>query len=186
MHAENESNTAPKEKETTAPAGKEVTPPKEKEASELTKKCTSVPAEKEATVPKEQPTIASKDAPMVQQTVKEIPIPERKEDNKVPQKDETMKENAEAEDDEDADEGWITPDNIENGIYFGREMIGQEQVKKKKEDVDEDVKMSVGILTSDFPMQNVILQIGIPLFSFDGMRVSTIKQFVFRCRACLE
>ena len=193
MHAENESNAAPIEKGTTAPADKEAAPLKEKD--------TSVPVEKEASAPKEQPTMAptdkpntepvpseAKDIPMAQQTIKEMQIPEKKEGNKVAQKDEVMKENAELEDDEDedSDEGWITPDNIENGIYFGREMIGQEQVKKKKEDVDESLKMAVGILTSDFPMQNVILQIGIPLFSFDGLRVSTIKQFVFRCRACLE
>ena len=84
----------------------------------------------------------------------------------------------------DEEEEWITPDNIGGGIFFGKEMIGAGQVKKAVEPSGQH--LSVGILTSDFAMQNVILQIGIPLFSFEGMRVSTVKQFVDRCRACLE
>ncbi len=88
------------------------------------------------------------------------------------------KKEAEAEEDE-----WVTPENINGGIKFGKETIGQKQLKVELEAAP---KMSVGILTSDFAMQNVILQIGIPLFSFEGMRVATVRQFVLRCRACRE
>eukprot|EP00826_Nyctotherus_ovalis_P047952 TRINITY_DN559_c0_g1_i26.p2 TRINITY_DN559_c0_g1~~TRINITY_DN559_c0_g1_i26.p2 ORF type:complete len:288 (+),score=93.19 TRINITY_DN559_c0_g1_i26:166-1029(+) len=79
------------------------------------------------------------------------------------------------------DEAWITPENIDQGIYFGREKIDNEVQTNTI-----DTKKSVGIVTSDFSMQNVILQIGIPLYSPDGAMISQIKQFILRCRACRE
>lgn len=79
------------------------------------------------------------------------------------------------------DEAWITPENIDKGIYFGRE-----RVDNKVQANTIDTKKSVGIVTSDFSMQNVILQIGIPLYSPDGAMISQVKQFVLRCRACRE
>lgn len=82
---------------------------------------------------------------------------------------------------EDDSAAWITPDNISKGIYFGKERLDTEI----KEDTTKP-KKSVGIVTSDFSMQNVIMQIGIPLYSADGAVISQVKQFVLRCRACLE
>ena len=91
-----------------------------------------------------------------------------------------QKKKAEAEPEENNDD-WITPENINTGIYFGKEKLGPETHAAV-----EPLKKSVGVLTSDFAMQNVILQIGIPLFSPDGVKVDRIKQFVLRCRACKE
>ncbi len=91
-------------------------------------------------------------------------------------------EKAEPEADEENDEEWITPDNITKGIYFGKEKLGPET----RTVATPAVKKSIGIVTSDFAMQNVILQIGIPLFSADGVKIDGVKQFVWRCRACKE
>jgi len=79
------------------------------------------------------------------------------------------------------EESWITPDNISQGIYFGKERMDTEI----KADTIEP-KKSVGIVTGDFSMQNVIMQIGIPVYSADGVAISQVKQFVLRCRACRE
>jgi len=39
-------------------------------------------------------------------------------------------------------------------------------------------------MTSDFAMQNVLLQIGIPLLSVDGMIIKKAKRFILECFAC--
>lgn len=39
-------------------------------------------------------------------------------------------------------------------------------------------------MTSDFAMQNVALQMGIPLLTPDGQRITHIKSFVLECYAC--
>ena len=42
----------------------------------------------------------------------------------------------------------------------------------------------VSILTADFSMQNVILQMGLRLATPDGRRVSSLSRWVLRCTAC--
>ncbi|KNC51147.1 RNA-binding protein NOB1 [Thecamonas trahens ATCC 50062] len=42
----------------------------------------------------------------------------------------------------------------------------------------------VGVVTTDFAMQNVILQLGLRLVSIDGMAIGKVKQFGKRCHAC--
>ncbi len=42
----------------------------------------------------------------------------------------------------------------------------------------------VSIVTADYSMQNVILQLGLKLFTPDGMRVKEVRRWVMRCHAC--
>ncbi|CCI45078.1 unnamed protein product [Albugo candida] len=42
----------------------------------------------------------------------------------------------------------------------------------------------VACITTDFSMQNVMLQIGLKLISTDGMLIRRVKQWIFRCFAC--
>jgi rRNA maturation endonuclease Nob1 len=42
----------------------------------------------------------------------------------------------------------------------------------------------VVFLTSDFAMQNVIIQMGFTLLSLDGYRLTRVKRFKLLCRAC--
>jgi RNA-binding protein NOB1 len=43
---------------------------------------------------------------------------------------------------------------------------------------------SVIFLTSDFAMQNVIIQMGFTLMTLDGMRMTRVKRYKLLCRAC--
>ena len=42
----------------------------------------------------------------------------------------------------------------------------------------------VSIVTADYAMQNVILQLGLKLYTPDGMRVKEVRRWVMRCHAC--
>jgi len=53
-----------------------------------------------------------------------------------------------------------------------------EHSKEKRDD------MGVAIMTSDFAMQNVIIQLGIKLLATDGMAITRAKRFVLECFAC--
>ncbi|EMC94036.1 hypothetical protein BAUCODRAFT_74862 [Baudoinia panamericana UAMH 10762] len=75
-------------------------------------------------------------------------------------------------------EGWITPSNLK---------------KRQAEDAGSSISLSsepksmqVGVLTTDFAMQNVILQINLNLLSSSLTRVKHLKTFVLRCHACFQ
>lgn len=81
-------------------------------------------------------------------------------------------------DSESDGEGWITPSNLK---------------KKQAEDAagstaqtPEPKTMQVGVLTSDFAMQNVILQINLNLLSPTMSRIKQLKTYVLRCHACFN
>lgn len=82
------------------------------------------------------------------------------------------------EDSSDSDGGWITPSNLK---------------KKQARDAgasstqaDEPKTMQAAVLTTDFAMQNVILQINLNLLSPSLTRVKHLKTFVLRCHACFQ
>ncbi|WPH03923.1 20S-pre-rRNA D-site endonuclease nob1 [Acrodontium crateriforme] len=86
---------------------------------------------------------------------------------------------ATAESDSDSDsDGWITPGNLK---------------KKQAEDAGgstsqapEPKTMQVAVLTTDYAMQNVILQINLNLLSPSLTRIKQLKTFVMRCHACFQ
>ncbi|KAF2140593.1 uncharacterized protein K452DRAFT_288682 [Aplosporella prunicola CBS 121167] len=81
------------------------------------------------------------------------------------------------DDEEDSDAGgWITPSNIK---------------KKQAKDnngsastINEPKTMQAAIITTDFAMQNVILQMNLNLLSPSLQRVKHLKTFILRCHAC--
>lgn len=80
------------------------------------------------------------------------------------------------EEDEDDNIGWITPSNLAevkkiNGVH------GDEQ------EVDK-LQIQVGCMTSDFSMQNVLIQIGIPVLSVDGLLIKRPRSYVLKCVTC--
>ena len=78
---------------------------------------------------------------------------------------------------------WITPDNLQ---------------KRKARDMglfsplDSDVaqparsQMKAAVITGDFAMQNVALQMGLNVFGNEGKRVRFVKSWVLRCHACYK
>ncbi|XP_059160729.1 RNA-binding protein NOB1-like [Physella acuta] len=93
---------------------------------------------------------------------------------------ETYRENKEEDQEEeseedDDDEGWITPANI---VEVKRSM-GVETA------LETDV-VPVGCLTTDFAMQNVLIQMGLNVLSVDGMLITRAKSYVLRCFGCMR
>lgn len=76
-------------------------------------------------------------------------------------------QSSEDAEEEDADEGWITPKNIRN-----------------KPTVEQPDDITVGCVTTDFAMQNVLMKMGLKILSVDGMIIRTIRTYVLRCHAC--
>ena len=75
-------------------------------------------------------------------------------------------------------EGWITPSNVK---------------KQQAKDIDsssvalaENKTMQVATITTDFAMQNVLLQMGLNLLSPTIQQVRHIKTYILRCHACFE
>ncbi|XP_070575800.1 LOW QUALITY PROTEIN: RNA-binding protein NOB1-like [Ptychodera flava] len=79
------------------------------------------------------------------------------------------------DDEEDDEEGWITPQNIYEA---------KSQMKDKNMEPIQNV--SVGCMTSDFAMQNVLIQMGIPVISVGGMLIKRAKSYVLKCSACFK
>jgi len=44
----------------------------------------------------------------------------------------------------------------------------------------------VGCLTTDFAMQNVLIQMGLNVLSVDGMLVRQVRTYVMRCYGCMR
>ncbi|XP_072169063.1 RNA-binding protein NOB1-like [Diadema setosum] len=85
-------------------------------------------------------------------------------------------DDADGDEDVDDDEaGWITPHNISQV---------KQQMGVKDEASLEGIR--VGCMTSDFAMQNVLIQIGIPVISVNGMLIKRAKSFVLRCHDCFK
>eukprot|EP00227_Mantoniella_beaufortii_P002652 CAMPEP_0197614028 /NCGR_PEP_ID=MMETSP1326-20131121/59317_1 /TAXON_ID=1155430 /ORGANISM="Genus nov. species nov., Strain RCC2288" /LENGTH=569 /DNA_ID=CAMNT_0043182897 /DNA_START=226 /DNA_END=1935 /DNA_ORIENTATION=+ len=73
------------------------------------------------------------------------------------------------EDDEDDDEGEEEEEDSEG---------------EEGEEDGEGFKSTVCIVTADYAMQNVILQMNMRLITPDGMRITNLRRWVLRCHAC--
>lgn len=74
----------------------------------------------------------------------------------------------------DDDEGWITPSNIK-------------KIKDAKKANETPLRLAkVACITTDFAMQNVLLQMRLRVISFDGLAIRTAKTWVLRCHACFK
>ncbi|KAG1246687.1 hypothetical protein G6F68_014533 [Rhizopus microsporus] len=84
-------------------------------------------------------------------------------------------EDGEDEEDEDGGE-WITPENVDE--YKASEIgVTPEELRQTE-------TVTVGCMTADFAMQNVLLQMNLNLVSSGGYRVKKIRNSVMRCHAC--
>nr|XP_061796057.1 RNA-binding protein NOB1-like isoform X1 [Nerophis lumbriciformis] len=75
------------------------------------------------------------------------------------------------DDDDDDGGGWITPSNI------GR-------VKTDSCDWTTAPEVKVGCLTTDFAVQNVLMQMGLRVVSANGMLIKQARNYILRCHAC--
>jgi len=98
-------------------------------------------------------------------------------DDDVPQ--DMLENGMEWEDEDDDGEGWLNPENIDEAVEEAgltgqtTDLLGEEQEM-------------VGCVTTDFAMQNVMLQIGLNVVSVDGMMVRRVTTYVLKCEACFK
>lgn len=93
-------------------------------------------------------------------------------------------ENDEAVSSEESDdEGWITPNNID---LINKRMGISNPVNLEKATLMED-RVTVACMTSDFSMQNCLLQMGLLVVSpVDGLMIKEAKKIALRCHACFK
>lgn len=90
--------------------------------------------------------------------------------------------------DDDDGEGWVTcTRDIQNmkangSIHLNSSRNGKSF--KPKKDIGPPISQRAACATTDFAMQNVILQMNLELLSVDGVRVRRLKTWVTRCAAC--
>ncbi|KAK3117202.1 20S-pre-rRNA D-site endonuclease nob1 [Teratosphaeriaceae sp. CCFEE 6253] len=75
-------------------------------------------------------------------------------------------------------EGWITPSNLKKRQA--------EDASASTVQTPEPKTMQAAVLTTDFAMQNVIMQINLNLLSPSLSRIKHLKTFVLRCHACFQ
>ncbi|KAI5211753.1 hypothetical protein AUEXF2481DRAFT_29782 [Aureobasidium subglaciale EXF-2481] len=78
---------------------------------------------------------------------------------------------------EDSDGGWITPSNLKK--HQEKDSSGSTESTQTQQSV-----LQVATLTTDFAMQNVLLQINLNLLSPTMQRVKHLKTYILRCHAC--
>ncbi|KAL4642107.1 RNA-binding protein NOB1-like [Arapaima gigas] len=77
--------------------------------------------------------------------------------------------------DEDSDDGggWITPSNIKH-------------IQEDMGVFESPVNIKVGCVTTDFAMQNVLIQMGLHVLSVNGMLIKQTRNYILRCHACFK
>lgn len=89
-------------------------------------------------------------------------------------REEVSDDEVDADESEESDDGggeWITSDNIkkvQSGTAAGGNMF----------------EGGVACATSDFPMQNTLLHLGVPIVGPRGMRISELRLWLLRCHSC--
>lgn len=96
----------------------------------------------------------------------------------APPVDSAQTSGASQEDSASDSDGWITPSNLKKRQA--------EDAGASTTSTQEPKTMQVGVLTTDFAMQNVILQMNLNLLSPSLTRVKHLKTFVLRCHACFQ
>ncbi|XP_078400609.1 RNA-binding protein NOB1 [Cetorhinus maximus] len=86
---------------------------------------------------------------------------------------EEQHESEEEEEEDDDDNGWITPSNIQQ---IHQDMGCSETIANVK----------VGCMTTDFAMQNVLIQMGLHVVSLKGMLIKQARNYILRCHACFK
>lgn len=76
--------------------------------------------------------------------------------------------------------GWITPSNLK------RKQAADNTTSSKLEITTPEESLQVAVLTTDYAMQNVLLQIGLHLISPSLHRIRHLKTHILRCQACFQ
>uniref|UniRef100_A0A8B9NDF3 RNA-binding protein NOB1 n=1 Tax=Accipiter nisus TaxID=211598 RepID=A0A8B9NDF3_9AVES len=110
--------------------------------------------------------------PSIEEELQELLVRPRTTEEHQPSEDGASAE--EEEDEESDDEGWITPSNLK-------------QVQQDTGHCDTTpVGVQVGCVTTDFAMQNVLLQMGLHVLAVNGMLIRQARSYILRCHGCFK
>jgi len=175
--------------------GQVLTGPPKPEESEEKKDEDKELAEKveQLEVKEEEEPVASTSAAVVQESAAEEPAVEQEqaeEEAPIEAEAEVEETNAEGEEDDgnDSDSStgsggdWITPDNVT------AQKVKDLGLFAPPSDVTKPPKsiMKSAVLTGDFAMQNVALQMGLNVLGSGGKRVREVRTWILRCHACYK
>jgi RNA-binding protein NOB1 len=90
---------------------------------------------------------------------------------------------SEMNEDDDDGKGWITS---ASDIQAGRLAPKNANDEATAAALGPPTSQRAACTTTDFAMQNVLLQMGLPLLSVDGMKIRRLKSWVHRCGACFR
>ncbi|KAL0943152.1 20s-pre-rRNA d-site endonuclease nob1 [Colletotrichum truncatum] len=177
--------TEPKQDQDASSEAQEKSAAQEQAIPEATEKAeTSTPAEgTEATPSSEQPETtetksADAGATAITQEMEKLGVEDKQVEEPAAATAGDVAETVEAKDDgSDSEDGWITPSNVKKH---------KEKDSQKIQPTAPAVDIKVGILTSDYAMQNVALRIGLNLLSPAMSRITQLKTWVLRCHGCFQ
>lgn len=86
---------------------------------------------------------------------------------------------------QDDGENWISPSNIASCRISGSGMMGSSRAQSVH-NAHTLNQAKVACVTTDFSMENVLLQMGLKLMSVEGRLIHRLKQWVLRCAACFH
>ncbi|CDZ98705.1 Predicted RNA-binding protein Nob1p involved in 26S proteasome assembly [Phaffia rhodozyma] len=98
---------------------------------------------------------------------------------------ESDSDDSNSEDDEEEGGAWITPSNVSThkakDLGLALPEANQTGGKARKSAI-----LKSACMTSDFAVQNVLLQMGLNLVGGEGRRIRSVKSWVLRCHACFK
>lgn len=97
---------------------------------------------------------------------------------------------SDGEDSDDSSGSWITPSNIHAHKVKDLGLFSAPSTSTSKTTPAAPVKpktiLKAAVLTGDFAMQNVGLQMGLNVLGSGGKRVKEVRTWVLRCHACFK
>jgi RNA-binding protein NOB1 len=115
-----------------------------------------------------------------QETISISPEPELSEAAEVQTEQANGEGDEEASSESDSD-GWITPSNLRK--HQEKDAAGRSDLSGT---ASKSTTLQVATITTDFALQNVLLQMNLNLLSASLQRVRNLKTFVLRCHACFN
>ncbi|KAF2841250.1 D-site 20S pre-rRNA nuclease [Patellaria atrata CBS 101060] len=111
--------------------------------------------------------------------LEESPLSQVENSIEAPKETSSSQEDTHPSESDSDSEGWITPSNLKKHL----EKYSNPSFESSS---SQDKHMQVATLTTDFAMQNVLLQMNLNLLSSSFSRVRHLKTFVLRCHACFS
>lgn len=154
--------------------------PAEQKANEVTTESEPAPAQTdEAEAGDVQQLTSELEATILEESKEEIPAPPASEPTKVDSAQNSPESQQDSSSPSDSEDGWITPSNL-------KRKQAQDARGTSTPPPTPTKPLQVAVLTSDFAMQNVILQINLNLLSPSLSRIQHIKTYILRCHACFQ